>query len=352
MSRDIPEVKLLPHRPLHKLEDDGLNREPLATVLGDTVDAVAAANDESGLVALFAPWGSGKSTVINFLSASRPGAVRQVRAWTVAGDQFEYGLAELIICELGAPDDPSAQANLKRQIRREHLGSTSRKVGSEDGADDQSELTVELAEKERQTKVEQILWACLSAIAAALVLLILLLAFEGPTIEKVIASALVAVVVLLVRVIGTIPVAGTPAVATLHMPARQEHPLGIRELLASKSVKAEEPKDLRIVVIDDLDRCAENELVTALGRLRHLHVLKNVVYVVPLDEAHASRAWDKVHAPGTGALALAKLFDAVVRLPEPSWRQRQALLNEQLRALGIEDARVRLVIERFDARRD
>jgi len=280
---------LVPDQALRRADRDKFNHAAIARRLADLVLAV----DTPTNVALFGPWGSGKSSVYELLRRAlddiAPSRVKLIRydAWKYGGESLQRNFISHAATELGF-DELKPNGRHDPDNRRFHRG---------------------LYERQRRADVDfgQLRWrgigpllffaalfVSLVVVFAALVGLASILTREdffgeiARTLpDFVVSTGVVAALVAAVKVV----LDGAKVEVEQSQPgAEEEFAKTFRDLLT----RAHEKKGYRrfVFFVDELDRCSRDDVVKTLTAIRTFLDQEDCVFVVAADRDVLERALD------------------------------------------------------------
>jgi hypothetical protein len=274
---------LIEDRALRESDADTLDHGPIAARVADLVTV----SDKPLNVALFGAWGSGKSSFAKLLEVALKGkknAPRLVRynAWTFEGESFQRNFISSIATDLDMTEDS--------------------------GNPDYIQFHSGLYETRRSGRLEmsradvlKILGIFLGIFGAAMFILMLfaaglamLFGSTDPVKAAVDAAAglipATAVAALIASVAKEI-VAGARVNIDKTAPTQEQFRATFEKLLQLAS-KDKGVKSL-VFFIDELDRCAPEQVVTVLGAIRHFYDIPGCVFIVAADRQAIDEALQK-----------------------------------------------------------
>jgi hypothetical protein len=262
--------ELVDDRALESVEGDRLRHRDLATELAEVVSTVRA----PASIALWGPWGSGKSGLANLLKEELAGKAPKARF--VRFDAFKF-----------------AETPLRRHFISqvaEALGITSSEF--RDGLYSQRDKTTLEIPRWSFIRLLVVFLLVLLTVELAAFLLILLIAAVSPgSFESAFHDLLRGGLALALAPAGILAAFTALAGQTLPVKRTRSAPSTDEEFerIFKKLVKRVAAQPL-VVFIDELDRCSPDEVVSTLEAIRTFLDVRGVVYVVAADQQVLERA--------------------------------------------------------------
>lgn len=262
--------ELIDDRALESVDGDRLRHDDLATELAEVLATVRA----PASVALWGPWGSGKSGLANLLKAKL--AERKKKARFVRFDAFKFAETPLrrhfisqVAEELKINDDEF----------RDGLYRTT------------SHTNLKIPKKHFLTLLTTFLWVLVVVEACALALIAALAALSPGSFSSAFHDLTRSGLALALAPAGILAAFTALAGRTLPVDKTRSAPSSDEEFerLFKKLVGKAKAKPL-VVFIDELDRCSSDEVVSTLEAIRTFLDVEGAVYVVAADQQVLERA--------------------------------------------------------------
>lgn len=298
-------------QPAKTIKEDALGRGPFAIALADAMTGWT--EPESLVVALMGAWGTGKSTIKNFVVEALEGLPEATRPlivpftpWDVAGTGT---VADRLLHEIAvALKQPDASAADKQLAEKWEAWAEGLK------------LTVTLAEAVPSTTANALLIAGLGAVGASALL-------KAPAFELAIQ-----VVGIIAAAIGAVlKLSSTVAErASTFFASRSKRRERTLDALKRDLREAMEKRDGQLVVIvDEIDRLPANEVQLLLRAIRANADFPKVVFLLVFERATVEKAiTDQAHVDGRDYLK--KIIQIPFSIPQTESRRVQKVLFQQL----------------------
>jgi predicted KAP-like P-loop ATPase len=298
-------------QPARSIKEDALGRGPFAIALADAMTGWT--EPESLVVALMGAWGTGKSTIKNFVVEALEGLPEATRPlivpftpWDVAGTGT---VADRLLREIAvALKQPDASAADKQLAEKWEAWAEGLK------------LTVTLVEAVPSTTANALLIAGLGAVGASALL-------KAPAFEL----AIQVVGIIAAAVGAVLKLSSTVAERTSAFFAsrakRRERTL---DALKRDLREAMEKRDGQLVVIvDEIDRLPANEVQLLLRAIRANADFPKVVFLLVFERATVEKAiTDQAHVDGRDYLK--KIIQIPFSIPQTESRRVHKVLFQQL----------------------
>ena len=272
---------LIPDHALTEREPDEFKHAEIAERVAELVTIA----DPPLNVALFGPWGSGKSSFATLLKAAL--SKRQMRtvvvvydAWKYSGDALQRSFIAETADQLGI-DDPYFTSQLAQSVEKAQ-------IDLKQSSTDQM--------KAHLTWVGRLL---IPVVAVGVAVLIAAIAVGELLANKSISRELLShawlvggpLVIAVVVAVALKPLADTATLKSIEGPPAEEGFEKQYDLL-TQAVKAK--GYTRFIFVDELDRVAPEDVVETLGVVKNFLDQKNAVFVVAADKQVLERAFTKL----------------------------------------------------------